>query len=500
MKLVYDTDGRGLVELYKLQRKLSVLEGIVSRSGKAQTITAFGESMSPADVVARIVQDVAQKGDSALLKYTELLDKRKLRRDELRVDPDEIKNAAAEAPAVLMKALEKSRDNIARFQERIKAPEETKIDGGGGRKFVHRHMPLDRVGLYVPGGRAAYPSSVLMSAVPAQVAGVKRIAVTTPMADVHGARNVLAACHLVGIDEVYRIGGAQAIAALAFGTQSVPRVDLIAGPGNIFVTLAKREVFGVVGIDSLAGPSEVLIVSDASSQPAPIAADMIAQAEHDPAASVLITTDGEFGEAVIAEVDEQILDLTRGPLARASLDNYGLVIVVSDVERAVELANAFAPEHLQVITRGAETVASKITTAGAVFVGSNTPVPVGDYYAGPSHVLPTGGSARFFSGLSVNTFLRSASTMVYTAKALKEDFADIERIAVSEGLTAHGRAVDIRVHGKEGSIPTAPAKTTKKKAKKKTAKKKAKKKTKKKSAKTTVKKKSKKSSGGEGTP
>ncbi len=329
---------------------------------------------------------------------------------------------------------------------------EVKVSAAG-RKLTQRNLPLERVGLYVPGGRAAYPTSVLMSAVPARVAGVKEIAVATPMGEAYGSENVLAALHICGIDEAYRIGGAQAIAALAFGTQSIPRVDLVAGPGNIFVTLAKREVYGVVGIDSLAGPSEVLIVADDSAEPAHLAADLIAQAEHDPAASVLVTTDGELAQKVVDEVDDQVLELARGTLARASLDSYGLIVVVADLDRAVELANAFAPEHLQVMTRRAETVARKITRAGAVFVGANTPVPTGDYFAGPSHVLPTGGTARFFSGLSANTFMRSHSVISYTAAALKDDFRQIETIAVSEGLTAHGRAVDIRVRGKEKSTP-----------------------------------------------
>jgi len=308
-----------------------------------------------------------------------------------------------------------------------------------------QYRPLNRVGIYVPGGRAAYPSTVLMTAIPAQVAGVRQIAMATPCAPDGKVRpETLAAAREAGVAEVYRIGGAQAIAALAYGTKTIPQVDKIVGPGNIFVTLAKREVYGEVGLDMLAGPSEVLIIADGKANPRFIAADLLSQAEHDPAAAVLLTPDEAVAQRTLAEIQDQLPKLSREKAARDCLQRYGFFGVTRDLDQAVALANQFAPEHLELAVENPDDLLPKIQSAGAVFLGQHTPEPVGDYVAGPSHVLPTGGTARFFSGLSVNDFLRTMSVIRYNEAALAKAVADVVALARAEGLDAHARAAAIR--------------------------------------------------------
>ena len=307
------------------------------------------------------------------------------------------------------------------------------------------YRPLARVGVCVPGGRAAYPSSLLMTVIPAMVAGVKEIAVATPCrSDATVWPETLAAARGLELTEVYRISGAPAVAALAYGTKTIRRVDKIVGPGNIFVTLAKREVYGDVALDMLAGPSEVLIIADSTADPRFVAADLLSQAEHDPAAAVLLTPDERVARETLAEIERQLPKLSRGKAARDCLERYSFIAVTRDLNQAVALANQFAPEHLELAVAKPNALLKRIRSAGAVFMGAYTPEPVGDYVAGPSHVLPTGGTARFFSGLSVNDFLRRMSVIRYSPSALKKSVADVDTLARAEGLDAHARAAEIR--------------------------------------------------------
>jgi histidinol dehydrogenase len=348
-------------------------------------------------------------------------------------------------PASFRKSLARAGENIRRFQERIKLKAPAPLVNPQGGRLSVEYRPLARVGVCVPGGRAAYPSSLLMTVIPAQVARVDEIAVVTPCRP-NGTvwPETLAAARGLELTEVYRISGAPAVAALAYGTKTIRRVDKILGPGSIFVTLAKREVYGEVGLDMLAGPSEVLIIADAQADPRFVAADLLSQAEHDPAAAVLLTPDERVARETLAEIERQLPKLSREKAARDCLERYGLIAVTRDLNEAVKLANQFAPEHLELAVAKPNALLKKIRSAGAVFLGSHTPEPVGDYLAGPSHVLPTGGTARFFSGLSVNDFLRRMSVIRYSPAALKKSVADVETLARAEGLDAHARAANIR--------------------------------------------------------
>lgn len=432
-----------------LSEKLSISRGITSADSSEKTVGVFGDALSPLEAVRRIVRDVRERGDDAVAEYTRKLDGVNLKPEHFRVSQEEMAAAYAAAPQKLKGGLERAADNIRRFQEHIKLSAPPSLANAEGGTLNVRYVPLRRVGLYVPGARAAYPSTVLMTAVPAQVAGVDEIALVTPCGpDAKCRPETLAAARVAGVKEVYRIGGAQAIAALAYGTRTIPRADKIVGPGNIFVTLAKREVYGQVDLDMLAGPSEILIIADGSADPRFLAADLLSQAEHDPAASVLLTPDEDIATATVAEVKRQLPNLSRTKAARECIDRYGFVGVTRDLDQAVELANQFAPEHLEVIVENAEQVVPKLRNAGAIFIGPYTPEPVGDYVAGPSHVLPTGGTARFFQGLSVNDFLRRTTIIEYSQGALRKSVADIESIARGEGLDAHARAATIRFDDK----------------------------------------------------
>jgi len=398
-------------------------------------------------VVRDIIADVAARGDQAVIDLTARLDKASLSPDRLRVAREEIAAAHRAADPEFLALIRRVRASIREYQERIlqRSPPPLRR---GGRQLGVRYTPVDRVGVYVPGGRALYPSTVLMTVVPAQVAGVRQIAVVSPPTT-NGDVNpmVLALAGELGIDEVYRVGGAQAVAALAVGTQTIRRVDKIVGPGNAFVTEAKRQVFGRVGIDIIAGPSEVLIVADEAARAEWIAADMLAQAEHDPGSAVLVTPSAGLARAVAAAIDEQLPRLDRCQAAGAAIEAYSAIIVVDDMGAACEVANDFAPEHLQIVTRDDESVLGRIRHAGAIFVGPQATVPLGDYCAGPSHVLPTGGTARFFGPLDCNDFLKASSVVRYDAASLAEDAADAIDFASREGLTAHAKAVEIRRHG-----------------------------------------------------
>jgi len=396
--------------------------------------------------VHEILEDVRKNGDIAVIERTENYDGVSLTPERLRVASDDIAAAHKAADPALLALMRRAIGNIRQYQERIlvgRAPQAPPPLRRGGRELGVRYLPVDRVGVYVPGGLAVYPSTVLMMVVPAQVAGVREIAMVSPPTP-SGSRNpmLLVLAGELGITELYCVGGAQAIAALALGTESIRAVDKIVGPGNAFVTEAKRQVFGRVGIDSLAGPSEVLIIADDTAKADWVAADMWAQTEHNPGSAVLVTPSEKLAKAVAAQVPPDSLE--RAGAIRAGLEAYGAIIVVGDIDAACEVANDFAPEHLQIMTADDEAVLAKVRHAGAIFVGPHTPVPLGDYYAGPSHVLPTGGTARFFSPLSANDFLKASSIIRYDAAALADDADDVIDFARREGLTAHARAVEIR--------------------------------------------------------
>ncbi|MGA2067182.1 MAG: histidinol dehydrogenase [Thermoguttaceae bacterium] len=433
----------------ELRRRLSPEGDVVSEAGRKRTIEVFGQPLSPARVVERICREVRERGISAVLDYSRRIDKAELTAETLRVPAEDLRRAHARADAEFLAAVRRVRDRIRRFQEAILL-RDVRLEAPGGY-LAERYWPLDRVGICVPGGAAAYPSTVLMTAVPAQVAGVEQLAVVAPPTK-FGAYNpdLLATCHELGIGEVYRLGGAQAVAALAYGVEGLPRVDKIVGPGNLFVALAKRQVFGQVAIDSIAGPSEVVVIVDGSTRPDWTAADLLAQAEHAPGASVLVGWDQAVLDRVVAELERQLAGLDRGELARQSLEEFGAVILARDAEEACALADQIAPEHLHVATANAEELAAKIRHAGATFLGNFTPVALGDYAAGPSHVLPTSGTARFASGLSANDFLRAGSVLCFDRRGMMELAPDVQVLAAKEGLTAHRASVEIRMKDEGG--------------------------------------------------
>jgi histidinol dehydrogenase len=432
-------------QLDALRLRLSPRGDVVSEAGRKKTLEVFGEALSPTQVVERICRDVREQGLSAVLDYSRRIDGADLSAETLRVPADDLAAAHAKASDEFLATIRRIRENILEFQTAI-LHSDVRIEKPHGGYLVQRYLPLTRVGLCVPGGAAAYPSTVLMTAVPAQAAGVEQLVVVAPPTP-FGSYNddLLATCHELGIDEVYRMGGAQAVAALAYGIEGVPQVDKIVGPGNMFVALAKKLVYGEVDIDSIAGPSEVVVIADESTRPDYTAADLIAQAEHAPGASILITWSEEVLEATAVQLAEQTAHLSRGDLARASLEEFGALILARDAEEACRLANLIAPEHLHIATDDAELLLELIPNAGAAFLGNYTPVSLGDYVAGPSHVLPTGGTARFASGLSANDFLRTASVIHFTQEGMQAVAKDVQVMADKEGLTAHRASVDVRL-------------------------------------------------------
>ena len=441
------TDARAAIA--ELSAKLAPSGNIVSEAGRRKTVEVFGRELTPGEVVEKICNDVRAEGLAAVLRYSEKLDGAKLTADTLRVPQHDLEAAHKAVAPEFLQTIRRIRDNILRFQSAI-LHRDVEIDGPNGGKLRQRYVPLERVGICVPGGAAAYPSTVLMTAVPAQAAGVQDVVVVSPPTP-NGAYNegVLATCHELGIREVYRVGGAQGVAALAYGVadlggEPLRKVGKIVGPGNQFVALAKRHVFGEVDIDSIAGPSEVVVIADETSRADFVAADLIAQAEHAPGSSVLITWSEPLVEAVAAELEKQLATAPRGELARQSLEAYGALIVVADADSAADLANEFATEHLHVECAEPEKMLAKIRNAGAVFLGPFSPVALGDYVAGPSHVLPTGATARFASGLSSNDFLRSHSVIQFTHAGLDAVAEDAMRLADREGLAGHGASVAIR--------------------------------------------------------
>lgn len=417
---------------------------------KRLTRKSYGDDEILEQRVAEIVKRVREDGEEAIYQLTEEFDQVNLRQSGLRVTDEEIQGAYQDVSEDFLQALRTAKGNILRYHEKQKRTSWMEPDSDGS-VLGQLLLPLNRVGIYVPGGTASYPSSVLMNALPAVVAGVKEIVmVSPPRADGTLLPEVLVAAAEAGVTEVYKVGGAQGIAALAYGTETILPVDKITGPGNIYVTLAKKQVFGTVDIDMLAGPSEILILVDESGRPEELAADLLSQAEHDRLASaILVSPSREILEQTISEVERQLKDLPRAEIARASWETYGAAILVSDLQVGMDLANKIAPEHFELIVTDPYSWLGQVHNVGAVFLGRYSPEPVGDYFAGPNHVLPTGGSARFYSPLNVDMFMKKVSVIGYSEAALKRDAQQIALLARSEGLEAHARAVEVRFRGKE---------------------------------------------------
>jgi histidinol dehydrogenase len=395
--------------------------------------------------VQTIIADVIAKGDAALFAYSQKFDRVDLEKQGLRVSPDEIGAALENCSPESLEALRFAHARIVAFHER-QLPQDERYTDALGVELGWRWLPIESAGLYVPGGTASYPSSVLMNAAPAKVAGVRRLVMTVPAPDGQLNPLILAAAKLAGVDEIYRVGGAQAVAALAYGTETIVPVAKIAGPGNAYVAAAKRRVFGVVGIDMIAGPSEVLIIADSSANPRWVAADLLAQAEHDAAAQpILITNDAAFADAVEAEVARQLQSIPRNAIASASWHDFGAIILIGAIEESVGLADRIAPEHLEIMTEDAETLAQNIHNAGAIFIGPYTPEAIGDYVAGTNHVLPTARSARFSSGLSVLDFMKRTSILKCSAGSLAPLSKAAIALGQAEGLDGHARSVALRV-------------------------------------------------------
>ena len=419
------------------ESKKGLLEDLLQRSPNH-----YGQYES---AVAEIIETVKKGGDEALFSYTEKFDHCKMDAAHIRVTREEIDEAYQEVDADCVEVMKKSAANIRAFHEKQLRNSwfDPKPDGTIlGMKI----LPIAIAGVYVPGGKAAYPSSVLMNVLPAKVAGVERIIMTTPPgADGKVNPGTLVAAHIAGVDEIYKVGGAQAIAAMAFGTQSIPKVDKITGPGNIFVALAKKACFGYVSIDSIAGPSEILVIADETANPRYVAADLLSQAEHDELASaILITTSKTLADQVSVEVDRFVANLSRREIIEKSLNNYGYILLVDSLDEAADTANEIASEHLEILTKDPFAMMTKIRNAGAIFLGEYSSEPLGDYFAGPNHVLPTNGTARFFSPLNVDDFLKKTSIISYSRPALEKIHQDIECFAENEGLTAHANSIRVR--------------------------------------------------------
>ncbi len=425
-----------IVNLTEETRK-NILKDLLKRSP-----SNFG---SYADTVEKIVNDVRDHGDEALFGYTKQFDKADINAGNVLVTKEEIEYAYTQVDEKLIEVIRKAKENIRTYHEKQRQYSWFDSDPKGimlGQKVT----ALESVGVYVPGGKAVYPSSVLMNIMPAKVAGVKNIIMTTPCnSEGEVYATTLVAANEAGATAIYKAGGAQAIAALAYGTESIPKVDKIVGPGNIFVALAKRAVYGHVSIDSIAGPSEILVIADETANPRYVAADLLSQAEHDEMASaILITTSKELAEKVSAQVDEFIKVLSRKEIIRKSIDTYGYILLADNMADAVEAANAIASEHLEIVTANPFDVMTRIKNAGAIFIGEYSSEPLGDYFAGPNHVLPTNGTAKFFSPLSVDDFIKKSSIIYYSREALEEVHEDIESFAKSEQLTAHANSIAVR--------------------------------------------------------
>ena len=430
-----------IIELTE-ETKDNLLEKLLKRSPNS-----YGQFEQ---TVNDIITQVRERGDEALFEYTKKFDKCDINQQTIKVTDREIAEAYEKVEPELVKVMKKSAENITRFHQKQlhnswMVPEEN------GTLLGQKITPIAISGVYVPGGKAAYPSSVLMNVLPAKVAGVSRIIMTTPPgADGKVNPGTLVAADIAGVSEIYKVGGAQAIAAMAFGTESIPRVNKITGPGNIFVALAKKACFGFVSIDSIAGPSEILVLADETANPRFVAADLLSQAEHDEMASaILITTSKELAENVSDEVEQFTRQLSREEIIRKSLNNYGYILVAENMDQAIDAANEIASEHLEILTKNPYETMTKIKNAGAIFLGEYSSEPLGDYFAGPNHILPTNGTAKFFSPLNVDDFLKKTSIISYSRDALKEVHKDIELFAEKEGLTAHANSIKVRFEAGE---------------------------------------------------
>lgn len=435
----------GIEQIKQMLTKPAFDEVVLNPKIQEKNKTLFGQDLTASQVVDKIVQAVREDGDAAVMKYTKLIDGVDFSPAEFLVTAEEYAAAEQEADPAVVESLKKAAANVRSYHMEQK-PKSWMTYREHGSILGQALIPLDRVGIYVPGGTASYPSSVIMNAVPAAVAGVGEIIMMVPPAR-DGKINpyVLIAAREAGVTKIFKIGGAQAIAAMAFGTESIPRVDKITGPGNIFVTLAKKAVYGHCDIDMLAGPSEILIVADKTADPVYTAADMLSQAEHDTLASSIVITDSEeLAGQVQKELEVQLKKLPRQEIARASLDKNGLIVIAETLTQAMELANVSAPEHMEILTAQPFELLPYVRHAGAVFLGPYSPEPLGDYFAGPNHVLPTGGTARFYSVLNVETFMKRTSIISYTQPALMAVQDDIIRLAKAEGLDAHANAIRLR--------------------------------------------------------
>ena len=434
---IVDGSKVGRAEVERLLTKKSFDEVELSPKVRAANQKIFGEDLTAVEIVRRIVSDVRQRGDAAVVEWT-----RKI--DGVELETFVADTSKAEVAPEILSSLKRAAENIRSYHVE-QLPRSWMTFRGDASILGQTVVPLDRVGVYVPGGTAAYPSSVLMNVMPAKVAGVREIVMCTPARDGKINPTVLAAAKIAGVDKIFCVGGAQAIAAMAFGTATIPRVNKIVGPGNIFVTLAKKEVYGHCDIDMLAGPSEILIVADETANPVYAAADMLSQAEHDPlACSIVVTTSAELAEKISAQVDAQLAKLERREIARTSIERNGLIVVAKNLDEAADFANFSAPEHLELLVKSPFELLPKIRHAGAIFLGENSPEPLGDYFAGANHVLPTGGTAKFYSVLNVETFLRRTSLISYTRKDLLNAADDIITLATAEGLSAHAEAIRTR--------------------------------------------------------
>lgn len=425
-----------IVELNDKTRN-NLLENLLKRSPNS-----YGQYEQK---VNEIISQVREKKDEALFAYTRQFDKCEITEKNIKVTPEEIEEAYEKVDPALVEVMKKSAANIIRFHEK-QMHNSWILPETDGTILGQKITPIEISGVYVPGGKAAYPSSVLMNVLPAKVAGVSRIIMTTPPgADGKVNPGTLVAADIAGVDEIYKAGGAQAIAAMAFGTESIPRVDKITGPGNIFVALAKKACFGYVSIDSIAGPSEILVLADETANPRYVAADLLSQAEHDEMASaILITTSRQLAEQVSQEAEQFTKELSRKAIIEKSLENYGYILVAQSMEQAIDAANEIASEHLEILTKNPYETMTKIKNAGAIFLGEYSSEPLGDYYAGPNHILPTNGTARFFSPLNVDDFLKKTSIISYSQEALLKVHKDIELFAEKEGLTAHANSIKVR--------------------------------------------------------
>ncbi|MBU6238975.1 MAG: histidinol dehydrogenase [Planctomycetes bacterium] len=442
---IRSTNSHFYSDIKQYLERLSPDGSVVSKKSRDLTLKLFGTVLTPQQVVERICDDVRKRGITGVLHYLRTLDNPEADANSIRVPVDRIREAHHRASPEFLRCIRTIRDNVTRFQTAI-LHRDVDVESSAGTRMRHRYVPLRRVGLCIPGGAAAYPSTVLMTAIPALCAGVKEIVAVSPPTK-FGAFNddVLATCFELGIQDVYAVGGAQGVAALAYGIEGIEPVDKIVGPGNLFVALAKKLVYGTVDIDSIAGPSEVTVITDHTTRPAFAASDLIAQAEHSPGASIVLSISEAMLDAIDSAIETQLQGLERSELATDSLKNFGASIFCRDEEEMIAVANTLAPEHLQISVDEPERFANAIRNAGAQFLGHYTPVALGDYAAGPSHVLPTGATARWASGLTSNDFLRSFSSVQFSLEALQAIGPTVSELANREGLTAHRESVSVRL-------------------------------------------------------